>query len=289
LTNDPDLTVVIPVHNNASTLDAQLRAVLESAGAATEVVVVNNCSSDDSGAVAETWASHDRRLKIVEANARASEGYARNVGVAAASAAAIAFCDGDDVVGPRWVSAMTDQLSTHEFVTGPLDTDTLNPPWLAPMRGRRLFESMPMLFDNVPFAHGCNFGVRRRVFSAVGEFREDMPAGMDIEFSIRLWRATIALTWRQEALVHYRLRTDARARWRQSTAYGRAQPSIEDLIPEYAGGLAAWARDARRAGWLMRNALRIKDTQIRTRWLWTCGLLVGDVSSRIRSHSPSAR
>jgi glycosyltransferase involved in cell wall biosynthesis len=284
----PELSIVIPVHDNASTLDDQLRAVLATAGELTEVVVVNNRSNDESGAVAAKWAGDDARVKVVEADERASEGYARNVGVAVARADAIAFCDGDDVVGPLWADAMALELSSHDFVTGPVDTDTLNPPWLASIRGRRLFTSVPMLFDQVPFAHGCNFGVRRRVFAEVGGFREDMPAGMDIEFSIRLWRAGIPLTWSPDALVEYRLRASARARWRQSTAYGRAQPVIEQLVPECASQHSAWARSARRAAWMLRNAARLGDDELRARWMWTCGLLVGEVLARSHRHDPAA-
>jgi glycosyltransferase involved in cell wall biosynthesis len=278
----PELSIVIPVHDNGRTLDAQLTAVLAGASVRTEVVIVNNRSNDASAAVAAGWAARDERIRIVEANERPSEGYARNVGVNAARAEAIAFCDGDDVVGARWAGAMANALLSHEFVTGPVDTDTLNPPWLAAMRGHRLFTSTPMLFDKVPFAHGCNFGVRRHVVADAGGFCEDMPAGMDIEFSVRLWRAGIPLTWCPDAAVHYRFRASARARWRQSISYGRAQPAIERLVPEVVGARVVWRRSTRRSVWLIRNVLRLGAPESRARWLWTFGLLVGDTAARAR-------
>jgi GT2 family glycosyltransferase len=284
----PQLSIVIPVHDNASTLGAQLSAVLSSADEATEVVVVNNRSNDESRAVAANWEVHDSRVRVVDAGDCASEGYARNAGVAAARSEAIAFCDGDDVVGPLWAESMARMLSDHQFVTGPLDTDSLNPAWLASSRGRRLFTSTPMLFDQIPFAHGCNFGVRRVVFDKVGGFREDLPAGMDVEFSIRLWRAGIPLTWCPDVLVRYRLRSSARARWRQSMSYGRAQPIIERMVPEQVDAHQSWVRNTRRAAWLLRNAVRLLDAELRARWLWTCGLAVGEVLGRARRGSSAA-
>jgi len=279
----PRLSVVIPVHDNAATLDAQLAAV--AAGAATvpdvEIVVVDNRSSDASAAIARTFASRVPSLRVVEAVDEASEGHARNVGVAAARADAVAFCDGDDVVAPTWVAAMATALREHDFVTGPVELDLLNPSWLAGVRGRRLFDTMPMLFDHVPFAHGCNFGVTRDAIDRVGPFRPDLPAGMDIEFSVRCWQHDIALAWVPNACVHYRHRLDRAARWRQARSYGRAQPALRALVPMFAEPRAQVEQSARRAGWLAKESVHLGDRARRAHWEFTLSMLLGDVSATV--------
>ena len=64
-----------------------------------------------------------------------SVGAARNLGMRHATGDAVAFCDGDDVVARGWVRAVVEGLAEHPAVTGPLDYDLLNPPWLRGARG----------------------------------------------------------------------------------------------------------------------------------------------------------
>src|SRR5664279_5718728 len=130
-----DLSVVIPAHNVADTLAEQLDALLaQQWDGEWEVVVVDNRSTDGTAALVAEYAARDPRIRMVTAPARAGRSYARDVGLASATADAIAFCDGDDIVGPRWVAAMGDGLREHRVVTGPLDSSRLNPDWLAESR-----------------------------------------------------------------------------------------------------------------------------------------------------------
>ncbi|HEV2309379.1 MAG TPA: glycosyltransferase [Acidimicrobiia bacterium] len=278
-----DLSVVVPVHDNAATLDDQLRALVGSDRPPREILVVDNRSTDGAGEVARRWARACPFLRVIDATDRASEGYARNVGVAASCAASVAFCDGDDVVGSSWVTAMATGLARSDFLTGPVDLDLLNPSWLADVRGRRIFEAPSLLFDQVPFAHGCNFGVRRSIFGQIGPFREDLPAGMDLEFSVRAWRAGIPLAWAPEAVVHYRLRPGSAQRWRQSVSYGRAQPRLRRLAPELASSRAVARQTARRLAWLVVRLPLLYRRDLRARWLWTLGLVTGELASHVPS------
>jgi GT2 family glycosyltransferase len=270
------LSIVVPVHDNAGTLDQQLQALVSSTDGRSEIVVVDNLSTDGSRAIADGWAARCSRVSVVSATDLATEAHARNVGVRASRCDAIAFCDGDDVVSDTWAGAMADALGQHRYVTGPVDVDTLNPPWLAGVRGRALFDAMPRTFG-VPFAHGCNLGVRREAVEAVGWFDEQVRIGTDIDFAIRAWRAGVELAWAPAAVVSYRHRPSARARWRQGVAYGRAQHHIVALLGDRVPAEVLRKQRMRRAGWLVRHALLLARREGRARWLWTASLLAGDV------------
>jgi GT2 family glycosyltransferase len=223
----------------------------------------------------------------VEASERAHAAYARNAGAAAATADRLAFCDGDDVVAPTWCRAMAAGLEDHEFVTGPVELDRLNPAWLAAVRGRRLFDEPALLYDAVPFAHGCNFGVRRALLDRIGGFSDEVPlASEDIEFAVRAWRARVQLAWCPDAIVHYRHRAEAGRRWRQAVTYGRTQRAIRGLVPELVNPRAEIEHLLRRLGWLLLRAPGTYRVDARAQWLWTLGLVVGDVDAylpRIRA------
>ena len=74
-----DVSVVIPAHNAAGTIRAQLDAVLGQQWTGTwEVIVVDNRSTDNTLAIVEECAQRDPRLRIVQALERKGIGYTRN-------------------------------------------------------------------------------------------------------------------------------------------------------------------------------------------------------------------
>ncbi len=273
----PSLSVVIPVHNAAATLQVQLEAVVASIDEDMEVVVVDNRSTDASRSIADAMAAINAQVRVVDADARPGEPHARNVGVAAARSDAIAFCDADDVVSPGWAVAMRAALEQAGYVTGPVDLDRLNPPWLADVRGRRIFSEMPTTVKGIPFAHGCNIGVRRETVECVGGFDEAVRIGADIDFAIRAWQAGVVLHWTDAAVVHYRHRTQARERWRQAVSYGRAAHHLHCLADEPWRLGHRVRRQARRFVWLVTSVPSLSNRRRRSQWLWTLGVALGEI------------
>ena len=127
------LSVIIPNHNTATTIEHQVDAVFRQEWAdGFEVVVIDNRSTDDSLAVLTRCRDRFPHLQIVSANERAGAGYARNCGVRASTGEALVFCDADDEVAPGWLAAMGAALREHNFVAARIDLDKLNDPrWSA--------------------------------------------------------------------------------------------------------------------------------------------------------------
>lgn len=276
------LSVVIPVHNGAATLGEQLRAVVAAADDLTEVVVVDNRSTDASRQIAERFAANCPRVRVIAADHRLGAAHARNVGATAASGDLLAFCDSDDVIADEWPAAMREALRDAEYVTGPVDLDRLNPPWLASSRGRRFYAQLPRTVADIPFAHGCNVGIRRTTMQRVGGFDEQLRTGEDIDFAIRAWQQGIRLAWSEQAVVHYRLPRRAVDRWRQGMAYGRAAHHLHELVGEPWDVRRRVAAQVHRLQWLARTSPMTVRADHRARWLWTLASLVGEVRGRER-------
>jgi GT2 family glycosyltransferase len=207
--------------------------------------------------------------------------------MAASRAEAVAMCDADDVVAGGWVRAMGTALREYEFVTGPLDVDELNAPWVADVRGRAI-ESGPGDFHGVfPFAHSCNVGLRKSVAARAGGFDEDLHTGEDIELSFRLWRLGIPLTFVPEALVHYRYRASERDLWRQAVAHARVGPRLERQMR--AAGIAVTnPGEWRRWLWLVRHGGLLSSRAGRARWLSVAGGRIGRIEGHWRARRGAA-
>jgi glycosyltransferase involved in cell wall biosynthesis len=115
----PLVSVVVPVYDVEAYLPEALDSVLAQSHRALEVVVVDDGSTDGSGALADDYAARDPRVRVVH-TANRGLGAARNEGVRHATGEILAFADSDDVVPPDAYRTLLRQLTGtgSDFVTG---------------------------------------------------------------------------------------------------------------------------------------------------------------------------
>lgn len=97
----PLVSVVLPTHNRAGLLPRALDSVLAQTMPDFELIVVDDASTDDTGAVLESAAARDARIRPVALDAPGGAAAARNRGIAGARGRYVAFLDDDDAWLPR--------------------------------------------------------------------------------------------------------------------------------------------------------------------------------------------
>jgi GT2 family glycosyltransferase len=107
-----EVSVLIPVHNAAGTLDAALRSVLDQKGPSFEVIVVLNGCTDTSPELAKSWASRDSRVKLIEYG-EANLVKALNRGLDACCGPMVARMDADDLMAPNRLKEQQHALVSH--------------------------------------------------------------------------------------------------------------------------------------------------------------------------------
>lgn len=115
----PRLTVVVPIYNVEDYLDDCLRSLAGQTMADSEIVMVNDGSTDGSARIARRFAERDERFRLVEQE-NAGLGAARNTGVSRARGEFLTFVDSDDVVPDDAYERMLAALdaSGSDFATG---------------------------------------------------------------------------------------------------------------------------------------------------------------------------
>jgi CDP-glycerol glycerophosphotransferase len=113
------LTVVVPVHNVARYLDICLESLARQTYRDLDVVLVDDGSTDGSGALAAAWPARDARFRLVR-QANAGLGAARNAGAALATGDYLAFVDADDVLPAYAFEVLVGALEQtgSDFATG---------------------------------------------------------------------------------------------------------------------------------------------------------------------------
>ncbi len=274
-----DFSIVMPVRNVSATLREQLDALVQQECTCSwEVVIVNNRSTDDTAEIVHEYAAKHPRIRMITADDGSGVNFGRNRGIEGARSELVALCDGDDIVGPRWVQAMYDGLQHHEVMTGPIDAALLNPAWLVHTRGLFPTDRPRAYFGIFPLAAGGNMAIRRSTWRRVGRFREDIVGAVDdIEFSLRLWQANVEIGFALDAVIHYRYRSEPISLWRHGRFYGKGKPLICKMLHE-----ANLPTPARFAGWKSWALVilwlpRVFTLQGRAAWCWVAGNRIGQL------------
>ncbi len=111
--NDSLISVIIPVYNIERYLDRCVDSVLKQTFQNTEVLLVDDGSTDRSGLLCDEWAGKDPRVRVIhKPNGGLSD--ARNAGIAAAGGAYLAFVDGDDYLDPDMIRKLYAALKSND-------------------------------------------------------------------------------------------------------------------------------------------------------------------------------
>lgn len=229
------ISVILPCFNGAQTIATQLEALTSQQWSGDwEVIVSNNGSTDDSMAIVEWYRDRLPSLRIVDAytspGPRLGVPHSYNVGLNAATGDAFVFCEADDEVATDWLAAMANALSKFEFVAGALEHKRLNEAWLSAAhdKGAQSEGLVEVTYPpHLPFAFGCNMGLRRSLYEAIGAFDESLLCAWDMDYSWKVQLAGTELHFVPEAVVHYRLRHTLKALYRQGKNWGPELPLLQ--------------------------------------------------------------
>lgn len=117
------VSVVIPAHNSESTIERAIRSVFAQTELPHEVIVVDDCSTDNTCSIVRTIASTapcPLHLIVLDRNVGPSQ--TRNTGWNAATQEFIAFLDSDDTWHPQKLEIQYGWMSNHleHLITGHL-------------------------------------------------------------------------------------------------------------------------------------------------------------------------
>lgn len=97
-----DVSLIVPVYQAAAFLRAAVDSMRAQTHADIEILLVDDGSTDGSGALCDAMALEDARVRVIHQR-NAGSGAARNAGMDAAQGEYVLFCDADDRLSPRLV------------------------------------------------------------------------------------------------------------------------------------------------------------------------------------------
>lgn len=100
-TASPDVSIILPVFNDAEWVATALRSCLNQTLGSIEVIVVDDASTDETASIVEEFIATDARVRLLRQGTNQSAFQARRAGILASTAPYILFLDGDDELVPH--------------------------------------------------------------------------------------------------------------------------------------------------------------------------------------------
>jgi len=108
----PTLSVIVPIYNVEEYLEQCIESILNQPYTDFELILVNDGSPDNCGAICDVYALKDERIKVIhKVNGGLSS--ARNAGIDIAQGEYLSFIDSDDFVSDDYYQMNMEYLLTH--------------------------------------------------------------------------------------------------------------------------------------------------------------------------------
>ncbi len=191
--HDPLISAVIPAYNRGDTIERALDSVRAQNIDDMEIIVVDNCSQDDTVSRVKAWGQNEPRLKLVCHDRNKGEAGSRNTGVKTARGRYIAFLDSDDEWLSEKLKSQLDALAnsdasgcfTGQYMVAPDGREQLVDDWT----NRLPITDLNLLTEGCGVGMGTTLMVERSVFETVGYFDEELPLMVDLDWLCRYVRA----------------------------------------------------------------------------------------------------
>jgi len=229
----PSISVVVCAYNAASTMDACLASFAQVEYPDFEVIVVDDGSTDETGAIADRHAAKTPYIHVIhQPNLGLSA--ARNVGMNASRGEIVAYTDSDCDVDPHWLHYMAWAFMDKRFVA-------VGGPNLAPPEDNRTAACVAVspgapthvlltdeIAEHVP---GCNMAYRKEYLAGIGGFDATYrAAGDDVDVCWRLQNEGQLIGFSAAMTVWHHRRNTISAYLKQQKGYGRAEAL---LLPKH--------------------------------------------------------
>jgi mycofactocin system glycosyltransferase len=239
----PGVSIIIPSHNRAQQLEHCLQALLQLEYPADklEIIVVDDCSSDDTGTLIERlspeFAAQGLALRSIHHAQHRGAAQSRNEGAGAARYDLLAYLDSDCVVTPGWLTALVPAFADPTIIAAGgqirgLERRSL----LGRYEDRKsslnmgAYPQRVTLEGPLTYLPTANLLVRREALRRIGGFAP-LTFGEDVDFCRRLLLDGARILYLPHGTVLHDYRTTLPAFLHTRVSYASAEAVLQQRHP----------------------------------------------------------
>lgn len=105
------VSVVVPIWNAEAFLPQCIDSILEQSYSNLEVILIDDCSTDESLKICERYVNMDKRIKLIKNVETGGASKARNCGIVNATGNFVCFIDADDFIERQYIETLEKRIS----------------------------------------------------------------------------------------------------------------------------------------------------------------------------------
>lgn len=242
---NPLVSIVLPTYNGARYLAASIRSCLEQTYPHWELILVDDCSTDDTPAVIARFQALDARIRTIRHETNRQLPGALNTGFAAAKGDYLTWTSDDNAYRPHAIATMLGYLRAHPAIGVVYCDFTKTDAAGTPVQRYVVAEPPELAMQNCV---GPCFLYPRWLAERVGEYNEDLFLAEDYEFWLRASQAA-PMQPLHEDLYLYRLHDNTLTHLQKAPVRLAVRDAQQAQLPKM-----DWLPDAVRARALLRLA-----------------------------------
>jgi len=110
----PLVSIITPCYNSEKYISKTIESVLAQTYMNWEMIIVDDCSTDDTFKVAMVFAENDKRISVIRLDWSKGAAEARNVAISVSKGGYLAFLDSDDLWLPRKLESQLLFMENHD-------------------------------------------------------------------------------------------------------------------------------------------------------------------------------
>ena len=125
MNSNPKISVIVPVYNTEAYLKECVDSIVNQTYQNLEILLVDDGSTDNSGAMAEKFALEDKRVRVFHKENGGSSS-ARNLGIKEATGEYIGFIDSDDYIEPDMYELLAEGVGKYGLEMAQISRDEVD-------------------------------------------------------------------------------------------------------------------------------------------------------------------
>ena len=193
----PKVSVILPAYNAADRIHIAIESMLKQTWGNIELLIVDDCSTDDTYEIAATYAEKDSRITLLQTDKNSGPYVARNIALSKATGEFVTVNDADDWSHPEKIEVQATHLIKNEtIIANTSELARLTEDFYFHRRGTRgkyIFSNMSsLMFRREPVLEKIGYWDEVR-FAADGEFKRRLIQAFGKEAVIDLETGPLSL------------------------------------------------------------------------------------------------
>ena len=215
-------SVVMPVYNVEKTLKKAATSILKQTYTDFELILVNDCSTDNSFKICENLQATDERCKVINLKENSGLSNTRNQGMMRAQGEYILFVDSDDYVDCQMLHNLFDEIKKHSSDVVIFGMEEIFVDVDGELLSSNVLKEKDFFSDDVMevkkkvleiqsgflFRNSCNKAYKHELIIKIGAYFQTIPCVEDITFNLGVFEHITSLSILSYAPYRYVRKTE---------------------------------------------------------------------------------